>query len=503
MKIVTIRKFYHNFSRSNADNGCVNTHISHPNCARSSHTMRSFARQIFAILALSICCTPAMADVQWQTDLEAAKRTAAQTNKLVLLHFWAQWCKPCMRLENTVFNQPGVGEQLAKNFVPVKVNIDLRPTTARQFGVQSIPADVIITPDGKVIEKTSSPRTAAAYVGRMQQVAMKVPNRGLQAYANLPGAAATTGAAAATARAANPAASQPVTPSQAVTAPAGVYGQFPAQNTTQPLGQQLATRPTGVPNGAYGQNPAPTAPPAARATPNAFGGPPAFGTNPPPAISKPTGLPSGPAAFGHPAAQQQPPFTQPPVAQAPIVQPPVTQPPVAHAPAFQQPAFQQPNPPVASQTPTTGNFGAATTPPNFAQQPAPNTPQPQAQPTADPKWGMEAFCPVTLNQKKQWVPGDRRWGVEHQGRVYLFASEESKQKFFANPNYYAPVLAGHDPVLMIDQRTANQGRREHGVFYRDRVYMFSSEASLTTFSANPSRYADQVAALEAQAAASR
>ena len=116
---------------------------------------------------------------------------------------------------------------------------------------------------------------------------------------------------------------------------------------------------------------------------------------------------------------------------------------------------------------------------------------------------MDAFCPVTLNHDKKWVPGDRRWGVEHQGRVYLFSNEMAKKKFLANPNFYAPVLAGNDPILMIEQRTTTQGRREHGVFYRDRVYMFSSEVTLEKFSANPAQYAGQVATIEAQVAGHR
>ena len=149
--------------------------------------MRSLARLCLAITLICVSTASARAEIRWQTDLEAAKRTAAQTNKLVLMHFWASWCKPCMRLESTVFNQQGLGESLEKDYVLVKVNIDHRPTTARTYGVTSIPADVVIRPDGQLVEKSSSPRTAAAYYGRMQQIALKVPNRGLQAYANIGG----------------------------------------------------------------------------------------------------------------------------------------------------------------------------------------------------------------------------------------------------------------------------------------------------------------------------
>ena len=442
--------------------------------------MRSFARQILAVLIIVSSSTVAMAQVQWQTDLEAAKRTAAQTNKLVLMHFWASWCKPCMRLEKTVFNQPGIGESLAKDYVPVKVNVDVRPTTARQYGVESIPADVIITPDGKVIAKTSSPRSPAAYIGRMQQVAMKVPNRGLQAYAGLNTTPAATTPAAPVANpaipqtappaTATPATATPATATPATTAPLGAYGTLPAQTATAPLGQQLA--PNTAPTQPFGQPQAqaPATQPAA-----AFGQPAAANQNKYSDYPGNAALPGGPSAFGAPLAQQPPQQQQ----------------------ATTPPAFQQPSPPITSQQPIMNHVAQPPQTPRTTITPRQTPPQAAA---AEPTWGMDAFCPVTLNSQKQWVPGDRRWGVEHQGVVYLFASDAAKQKFLANPAYYAPVLAGHDPVEMIDRRNMVQGRREHGVFYRDRVYMFSGEASLQAFSSNPARYAAQIAALEAHAA---
>ena len=86
-------------------------------------------------------------------------------------------------------------------------------------------------------------------------------------------------------------------------------------------------------------------------------------------------------------------------------------------------------------------------------------------------------------------------GAIHRGRTYLFAGPEEQRRFFTDPDRYAPVVSGNDVVLATEQGQAVPGTREHGVFYENRVYLFSSEASLDRFARNPGAYASQ--ALEA------
>jgi YHS domain-containing protein len=104
--------------------------------------------------------------------------------------------------------------------------------------------------------------------------------------------------------------------------------------------------------------------------------------------------------------------------------------------------------------------------------------------------GLDGCCPVSLVEKQRWVAGDRRWGVNHRGRLYLFAGPEEQQRFFADPDRYAPVLSGNDVVLAGEGQVV-PGRREFGDFYRNRVYLFSSAASMAKFESNPAVYANQ------------
>lgn len=63
--------------------------------------------------------------------------TTINTNDVVLVDFFADWCGPCTALHPTL-------EELAKDFegtaVISKINVDKNPELAAQFKVRSIPA---------------------------------------------------------------------------------------------------------------------------------------------------------------------------------------------------------------------------------------------------------------------------------------------------------------------------------------------------------------------------
>ncbi len=53
---------------------------------------------------------PAHSFIQWHTDLETAKKEAIAGNRLILLNFsGSDWCGPCMRLKEEVFNSDSFG----------------------------------------------------------------------------------------------------------------------------------------------------------------------------------------------------------------------------------------------------------------------------------------------------------------------------------------------------------------------------------------------------------
>jgi YHS domain-containing protein len=98
------------------------------------------------------------------------------------------------------------------------------------------------------------------------------------------------------------------------------------------------------------------------------------------------------------------------------------------------------------------------------------------------------MCPVVLTEQKKWVVGDPQWGAYHRGRLYLFAGEAQQQRFLANPDHYSPVLSGYDPVVAFEQQQFKLGQRKHGVFFKNRIYLFASEENLKRFYQSPDRF---------------
>ena len=83
-------------------------------------------------------------------DLHNFQAEVLNSDKPVLLDFWAPWCGPCRMVVPMV-------EQIAKERPDIKVgkiNIDQEYELAREFGIMSIPT-LMVMKDGRVVRQST------------------------------------------------------------------------------------------------------------------------------------------------------------------------------------------------------------------------------------------------------------------------------------------------------------------------------------------------------------
>ena len=77
------------------------------------------------------------------------KSEVSQSDKTVLLDFWASWCGPCRMLSPVVDEIAGERSDIKVG----KVNVDEQPDLASAFQVMSIPTLVVIR-NGKIVNQS-------------------------------------------------------------------------------------------------------------------------------------------------------------------------------------------------------------------------------------------------------------------------------------------------------------------------------------------------------------
>lgn len=91
------------------------------------------------------------------------EKEVINSDKPVLIDFWAPWCGPC-RMVGPIVEQ--VSEEVNNTAKVGKVNVDEQPELAQAFKIMSIPTLVVIK-NGKVAQRHSGVKSKDAIISML------------------------------------------------------------------------------------------------------------------------------------------------------------------------------------------------------------------------------------------------------------------------------------------------------------------------------------------------
>jgi thioredoxin-related protein len=133
-------------------------------------TVKTLASALLACLVLFVCCAALAAEIQWETDFNAALQKAAAQKKPMMVDLYTSWCGWCKVLDQKTYSDPGVIEQ-AKNFISVKVDGDKQRDLISRYNITGYPTILFLDDTGKETYRIVGFRPPEKFLPPMKAVA--------------------------------------------------------------------------------------------------------------------------------------------------------------------------------------------------------------------------------------------------------------------------------------------------------------------------------------------
>lgn len=118
---------------------------------RNKPSRRNLIAGLLFVLASPLFIQPALAqesEIQWFKNLDEAVAAAQESNRPIMIDFWADWCAPCRVMDAEVYTNPALIAAFREKMIGLRVHFDLQPEMARKYGVPALPYFVFTNSNG-------------------------------------------------------------------------------------------------------------------------------------------------------------------------------------------------------------------------------------------------------------------------------------------------------------------------------------------------------------------
>ena len=121
---------------------------------------------VIALGLLFVLPTRASADGDIFADLtlEAALAKAGETDKMVVIDFFATWCGPCKQMDKDTWPDEDVVAWVEKHAILIKVDVDKEEALAKEFNITGMPTVVFLKADKSEISRFSGGYPASEFI---------------------------------------------------------------------------------------------------------------------------------------------------------------------------------------------------------------------------------------------------------------------------------------------------------------------------------------------------
>lgn len=107
---------------------------------------------LILLLVFSAAVLPASAETTQWYAYEEGMLAAGSMGKPVIIDFFADWCPPCIAMEEGTYPDPRVVSEM-KDFIAIKVDTQKRIDIESKYGITYYPTVVILDSKGKEVSR--------------------------------------------------------------------------------------------------------------------------------------------------------------------------------------------------------------------------------------------------------------------------------------------------------------------------------------------------------------